>query len=348
MSDLGFGRYFADHMFLMDYTPELGWNDPRIVPYGPFTMQPANLTLHYGQAIFEGMKAFRRADGSVHILRPALHMERFIRSAERLCMPTFDTDFMVGAIAALVDIDRDWVPSQRGTALYIRPTMIAADNMLGVRPSRNYKMFVITSPVGAYYAGGMKPIRIFVEELTSRAAEGGLGEAKTAANYAASLLTAERAKKNGFDQVLWLDASEHLYIEEVGTMNIFFVIDGVLVTPPLDGTILSGITRQCVIEIARGTGIPFEERRISMPEVAAAHRDGKLQEAFGSGTAAVIAPIGELYYQGESFMIEEQENSIRDMLYRTISGIQYGEIPDTYGWMMEVGGVEEEVGSRGV
>ena len=340
-SELGFGRYFADHMFLMGFSPEQGWHNPRIVPYGPFSMEPANLTLHYGQAIFEGMKAFRRADGSVHILRPADHMERFIRSAERLCMPTFDTAFLVNAIATLVDVDRDWVPSARGTALYIRPTMIAADNMLGVRPSRNYEIFVITSPVGSYYVGGMKPIRIYVEEKTSRAAEGGLGEAKTAANYAASLLTAERAKKNGFDQVLWLDASEHLYIEEVGTMNIFFVIDGVLVTPPLDGTILSGITRQCVLEIAHATGIPVEERRISMPEVAAAHRDGRLQEAFGSGTAAVIAPIGEFNYQGESMVIEERPDSIRDMLYRTISGIQYGEIPDTYGWMMEVGAVEE-------
>lgn len=335
-SELGFGRHFADHMFLMTYTADQGWQNPRIEPYRPIGFEPANLTLHYGQSIFEGLKAFRWQDGSVNLFRPVDHIERFARSAHRLCIPAFDKDLLLEAFKKLVYVDRNWVPAQRGTALYLRPTIIAADNALGVRPSKNYLLFVITSPVGSYYAKGMAPTRILVEEKYSRAAFGGLGDAKTSANYAASLLAAEEAKAKGFDQVLWLDSQTHSYVEEVGTMNIFFVIDGVLITPPLGGTILDGITRRSVITLANEWGVPFEERRLSMDEVVEASEKGTLQEVFGSGTAAVISPVGELFYKGRSISIEEPGNSLREKLYRTITGIQYGEIPDTHGWIVRV------------
>jgi branched-chain amino acid aminotransferase len=325
-------------MFLMNYNPEQGWHDPRIAPYGSFDCDPANLTLHYGQTIFEGLKAFRWADGSVNLFRPEDHIERFQRSAERLCMPSFDSALVLDAFERLVDIDRNWVPAQHGTALYLRPTMIATDNALGVRPSNSYLMYVITSPVGSYYTKGLAPTRILVEERYSRVAAGGLGEAKTGANYAASLLAAQEAKARGFDQVLWLDSKGHRFVEEVGTMNIFFVIDGVLITPPLGGTILDGITRRTVITLAQEWGVTVEERPISMDEIVAAHNAGTLQEIFGSGTAAVISPVGELFYQDSPITVNEPENSLRERLYNTISGIQYGEIADTHGWITPVKG----------
>ena len=332
VSELGFGRHFADHMFLVNYNSEEGWHEPRIVPYDSFQMEPANLTLHYGQTIFEGLKAFRWSDNSVHLFRPKDHISRFQRSAERLCMPTFDENMLLDAFKALVNIDRNWVPSQRGTALYLRPTMMATDNALGVRPSKSYVLFIITSPVGSYYAKGLAPTRILVEEKFSRTAIGGLGDAKTAANYAASLLAAEEAKRRGFDQVLWLDSQEHGYVEEVGTMNIFFVIGGTLITPPLGGTILDGITRRTVIELAHEWNIPFEERRISMSEVVEAYENRTLQEVFGSGTAAVISSVGELFYKGHAMTLEEPADSLRARFYNTISAIQHGEMADTHGW----------------
>lgn len=335
-SELGFGRYFADHMFLMNYTGERGWHDPRIVPYGSLDLEPANLTLHYGQTIFEGLKAYRWADGSVKLFRPHDHAERFLRSAQRLCMPEFTPEFIVDSWKALVHIDREWVPSQPGTSLYLRPTIIAADNLLGVRPASTYLMNVITSPVGNYYARGASPTRILVENQYSRASAGGLGEAKTAANYAASLLAAERAKKLGFDQVLWLDAKEHRYVEEVGTMNIFFVIDGVLLTPPLGGTILDGITRRTVLQLAREWGVAHEERPVTIDEVVEASHNGKLQEVFGSGTAATISPVGELNYRGEAITITEQEDSLRKRFFDAIIGICYGTQPDNHGWIEPV------------
>ncbi len=335
-AELGFGRYFADHMFLMNYAPNEGWQNPRIEPYGQIDMEPGNLTLHYGQSIFEGLKAFRWADGSINLFRAKDHIERFARSASRLCMPDFDRDLLLEGLKELVHVDRAWVPAERGTALYLRPTMVGTDNALGVRPSHGYLLFVITSPVGNYYSKGLAPTRILVEEKYSRAALGGLGEAKTSANYAASLLAAEEAKAKGFDQVLWLDARSHEYVEEVGTMNIFFVIDGVLVTPPLGGTILDGITRRSVIELAKEWGIPLEVRPVSMREVVEASGKGTLQEVFGSGTAAVISPVGELFYQGHPITIQEPEDSLRERFYATITGIQYGEIPDTRGWITEV------------
>ncbi|HVK38515.1 MAG TPA: branched-chain amino acid aminotransferase [Candidatus Kapabacteria bacterium] len=335
-SELGFGRYFADHMFLMDFSSEKGWHDARIVPYGSLGLEPANLTLHYGQSIFEGLKAYRWADGSVKLFRPHDHAERFVRSARRLCMPEFDPEFIVDSWKALVHIDRDWVPSQPGTSLYLRPTVIAADNMLGVRPAAHYLMNVITSPVGSYYSRGASPTRILVENQYTRASAGGLGEAKTAANYAASLLAAERAKKLGFDQVLWLDAKEHRYVEEVGTMNIFFVIDGVLVTPPLGGTILDGITRRTVLQLAKEWGIPHEERRLTIDEIVEASHRGTLEEVFGSGTAATISPVGELNYNDEAITITEKEGSLRKRFFDAIIGICYGTQPDNHGWIEPV------------
>ncbi|MEP7220782.1 MAG: branched-chain amino acid aminotransferase [Bacteroidota bacterium] len=334
--ELGFGRYFADHMFLMNYDEQNGWHDPRVVPYHSFSMDPANLTLHYGQTIFEGLKAFRWQDGSVNIFRAKDHIERFRRSAERLCMPIPDSDLLFEAFKLLVDVDRNSVPAQRGTALYLRPTMIATDDALGVRPSGSYLLYIIASPVGSYYTKGLAPTRILVEERFSRATIGGLGEAKTGANYAASLLAAKEAKSRGFDQVLWLDAKSHSFAEEVGTMNIFFVINNVLVTPPLGGTILDGITRRSVIALAKEWGVPVEERPVAMSELVTAYDNGTLQEVFGSGTAAVISPVGELFYHDRALTMEEPANSLRERLYNAISAIQYGEIPDYHNWITPV------------
>ncbi len=335
-SALGFGRHFADHMFVWDYDREDGWKNPRIEPLHDLGVGPGNLTLHYGQTIFEGLKAFRWKDGSVVLFRPQDHIERFRRSARRLCMPDFNPADLLSAFKTLVDVDRRSVPTERGTALYLRPTIIASDDALGVRPSHNYTLFIVTSPVGAYYSRGSAPTRILVEERYSRAAYGGLGEAKTGANYAASLLAAEEAKAKGFDQVLWLDSKEHEYVEEVGTMNIFFVIDGKLITPPLGGTILDGITRRTVLTLSRDWGVPIEMRPISMTEIAEAHARGTLQEVFGSGTAAVISPVGELFYNGRALTINEKPNSLRERLYSTITGLQYGEVRDTYDWVVNV------------
>jgi branched-chain amino acid aminotransferase len=336
VSELGFGRHFTDHMFLMEHLPELEWHNARVEPYGTFNLDPANLTLHYGQTIFEGLKAFRWADGSIHIFRPVDHMERFVRSARRLCLPVPDLELLLEGLRTLVSVDHSWVPAKRGTALYLRPTMIAAENALGVRPSHGTLLYVIASPVGSYYARGTAPTKILVEERYTRTSIGGLGEVKTAANYAASLLAAEEARQLGFDQVLWLDSQERKYVEEVGTMNIFFVIDDVLVTPALSGTILDGITRRTVLALAREWGIPVEERAVPVKEIVRAHRRGKLQEIFGSGTAAVISPVGELFYHGESIIVPERADSICDRLFRTITGIQYGELLDSHGWMMPV------------
>lgn len=335
-SALGFGRHFADHMFVWDYDREDGWKNPRIEPIHDLGVGPGNLTLHYGQTIFEGLKAFRWKDGSVILFRPQDHVERFRRSARRLCIPDFNPTDLLSAFKTLVDVDRRSVPSERGTALYLRPTIIASDDALGVRPSHNYTLFIVTSPVGAYYSRGSAPTRILVEERYSRAAYGGLGEAKTGANYAASLLAAEEAKAKGFDQVLWLDAKEHEYVEEVGTMNIFFVIDGTLITPPLGGTILDGITRRTVLTLARDWGVPIQVRPISMTEIGEAHAKGLLQEAFGSGTAAVISPVGELFHNGAALAINEKPNSLRERLYTAITGLQYGEVKDSYDWVITV------------
>jgi len=306
-AELGFGQVFTDHMLLMDYTPETGWHQARIEPYGPFALEPATIVLHYGQSIFDGLKAFRTSSDNVMLFRPQRHLKRLNTSAARLCIPPIDERFTLAALQELVRLDANWVPRTPGCSLYIRPTLIATDPALGVHPSRTYRFFVIMSPVGAYYPEGFEPVKILVEDRYVRAVSGGLGAAKTPANYAASLLAAEEAQAQGFTQVLWLDGIAHRYIEEVGSMNICFVIDDELVTPPLDGSILDGVTHDSVIILAHNWGIRVAERRIGIDDILAAHGAGKLTEVFGTGTAAVISPICELFYKGHAIVINDRK-----------------------------------------
>jgi len=334
---LGFGTYFSDHMFVMDYATGKGWHSPRIVPYGEFSLFPAAMVYHYGQAIFEGMKAFRTEDGRIVVFRTEEYLNRFNRSADILCIPRTDVAFMKKALFELLTLDKAWVPGKVGTSLYIRPFIIATDPYVGVKSSDTYKLFIILSPSGAYYASGFNPVSIKVEDKYVRAVQGGLGEAKTPANYAASLRAGVEAKKEGFTQVLWLDALERKYIEEVGTMNIFFKIAGKLVTPALNGSILGGITRKTVIEVARHWGMPVEERQISIEEVYDAHASGKLEEVFGSGTAAVISPVGELSWKGQKIVINgNQTGPTSQKLFDFVTGLQYGRLKDEFGWVDEV------------
>lgn len=336
-SALGFGSIFSDHMFLMNYATDKGWHDARIVPYGPIPVDPAAMVLHYGQEIFEGLKAYRGKDGAILTFRPEANFERMNRSAQRLCMPTVPVEDALAALSALLRTDRDWIPESRGTSLYVRPAMIATEAGLGVRPAGEYLFLIITGPVGNYYSRGFDPVRILVEENYVRAATGGLGEAKTGGNYAASLMAAKKAKEKGFDQVLWLDGSERRFVEEVGTMNIFFRIGDELVTPPLAGSILPGITRDCVLRIARARGWKTSERRLDIAEVRQAAAAGTLREVFGTGTAAVISPVGLLRYKDEEFPVNGgKAGEIALALYEEITGIQYGEIPDPYGWVRRV------------
>ncbi len=337
-AELGFGRFFSDHLFSVDFTAERGWFDPRVQPYGAFELDPAAGVFHYGQAMFEGSKAFRQVDGSLRLFRPYAHAERMITNAPRLCMPTPTADEMVEACKALVRVDADWVPHAEGTALYLRPTLIGTEGFLGVRPANSYKYFIIASPVGSYYGGaGLKAVRIWVETVEVRAPRGGLGAAKAGANYAASLHAAVKAKKAGFDQVLWLDANTHELVEEVGTMNLFAYLGGTLVTPPLSDSILAGVTRDSVITLAHELGIPVEQRAISVKELRAAHERGDLQEVFGTGTAAVVSPVAELSFAGEPLIINGgQPGPLGLKLYETITGIQRGTVKDTHGWLVPV------------
>jgi branched-chain amino acid aminotransferase len=333
-SALGFGKIFSDHMFLMEYSQERGWHDARVAPYGPIPLDPASMVLHYGQEIFEGMKAYRGHGGTICLFRPRMNFERMNRSAARLCMPEISADDQLQAVSALLRADKDWIPASRGTSLYVRPAMIATEAGLGVRPSTEYLFFIITGPVGNYYARGFEPVRILVEQRYVRAAKGGLGEAKTGANYAASLLAATKAKEKGYDQVLWLDAGRLEHVEEVGTMNIFFVVGDELVTPPLSGSILPGVTRDSVLRIARDWRWKVSERLVGMDEVSKAVRDGALREVFGTGTAAVISPVGTLSYRGEEFTVNGgRVGELSRKLFHEITGIQNGEIPDRYGWV---------------
>jgi len=334
---LGFGQLFTDHMLVMDYNQEQGWHHPRIEAYAPFCVEPAMMVFHYGQAIFEGMKAFRLEDGNIGIFRPQTHFARLNRSADRVCIPQIDPDFILKALKQLLEIDHQWVPNAKGTALYIRPFIIATDNFLGVRPSNTYKFFIILSPVGAYYAEGFNPVKILVEDEFVRAVQGGIGHIKTPGNYAASLLAALKAKEKGYTQVLWLDAKELKLLEEVGTMNIMLKIDGEVITPPLGGSILPGTTRDSVLTILKEWGIPCAERPISIDEVMAAASDGKLEEMFGTGTAAVISPVGELRYQQQAFKINDGKvGPLSQRLFDHIAGIQYGLLPDTHGWLEKI------------
>ena len=334
---LGFGKFYTDHMFVMDYTEGTGWHDPVIVPYAPLLLDPAAMVFHYGQAVFEGLKAYRAEDGRVLLFRPDMNAKRLNRSDERLCIPAIDEEMIVHAINELVKVDADWIPSAPGTSLYIRPFTLASEPHLGVRPALTYKFVIILSPVGSYYANGIAPTKILIEDEYVRATIGGIGFTKAAANYAISLKAQEKAKKLGYAQVLWLDSQERKYIEEVGTSNAFFVIDGELVTPELSGTILPGITRDSVIALAKSWYIKVTERKISVEEIYAAHADGKLDEAFASGTAAVISPVGEFNWAGNAITINDGEiGALAQKLYDELTGIQTGRIQGPAGWAMEV------------
>ena len=334
---LGFGNYFTDHMFIMDYYADKGWVDPRIVPYGDLSLSPAAVVLHYGQEIFEGMKAYHTPAGKAVLFRPEKNMERLNLSAERLCLPKIDEDFCVQAIQKLVAIDEDWIPEGENTSLYIRPFMIGVDAHLGVHPAQHCMFIVIMSPVGSYYKEGLDPVKIFVEQEYVRAVRGGYGFTKTGGNYSASLKSQEKAEALGYSQVLWLDGVERKYIEEVGTMNVMFKINGEVLTPSLQGSILGGITRLSCLELLRAKGYKATERRISLQEVVDAAHNGTLEEAFGTGTAAVISPIGELIVGDEHMVINDGKiGETAQMLYDTITGIQNGLIPDEFGWVQEI------------
>ncbi len=335
--DLAFGNVFTDHMFVMDFQEEKGWYDPRVEPYGPFPLDPATAVLHYAQALFEGLKAFRGKDGRIRLFRPQKHVERLNKTAHRMCIPALEPDLVVKSWTTLVDVDRDWVPSAVGTSLYVRPTIIASEAFLGVRPAKEYLYYVILSPVGAYYPEGMNPVKIKVIDDQVRAVPGGLGEAKTGANYAASLYAAEEAKHQGFTQVLWLDGVHRKYIDEVGTMNIMMKIGDEVVTPPLSGSLLAGVTRDSTLTLMREWGMTVHERQISIDEVMGAAADGTLREMWGTGTAAVISPVGELAYQHHRVAINQGRiGETAQRLYDTIVGIQYGIAPDTHSWTVEV------------
>jgi branched-chain amino acid aminotransferase len=336
-SELAFGTLFTDHMFNMDYDLDNGWHNPRIEPYAPITMDPSTMVLHYGQSIFEGLKAFKTPEDKIQLFRPEQNFTRFNQSAHRMCIPAFDEDLALRALKELLKIEKRWVPSAPGTSLYIRPTIIAMDPFLGVRASYTYRFFIILSPVGAYYKEGFNPVKIWVTEKYVRAVPGGVGEVKTAGNYAASLYAGEEAHHKGYTQVLWLDGVERKYVEEVGSMNIFFVIDDEIITPALSGSILSGITRDSVIAMAEKWGHPVTQRRISIDEVVAAHEAGKLQECFGSGTAAVISPVGQIKYKDKTLAIGDGKvGSWARKFFDAITDIQYGRTQDTEGWVHKV------------
>ncbi|MBB6671192.1 branched-chain amino acid aminotransferase [Cohnella nanjingensis] len=335
--ELGFGTHFTDHMFMMDYDAGIGWHDPRIVPYQPLVMDPAAKVFHYGQTVFEGMKAFRAKDGRIRLFRPDAHLSRMNRSNVRLSVPLLDEELVLEALRQLILADRDWVPGTEGTSLYIRPFIIATEPLLGVAPSRQYRLIVILSPVGAYYAEGIRPVRIHVEPDYVRAVAGGVGAAKTSGNYAAGLKAQEEASKLGYAQVMWLDGVHRKYIEEVGSMNVFFRLGETVVTPALSGSILAGVTRDSVIRLLRHWGIAVEERSLSIDELVEAHRAGTLLEAFGTGTAAVVSPIGELQWQGEPQVIGGGvTGALAKRLYDAVTGIQRGSESDPFGWMVDL------------
>jgi branched-chain amino acid aminotransferase len=336
-SELGFGKYTTDHMFLMDYTQEKGWHDPRIEPYGDLRLDPAAMVLHYNQEVFEGLKAYCLGGGGIGLFRPEKNIERMNTSARRMAMPEVDPDLFLRAMKELVLLDRDWVPQSEGTSLYIRPTMIATEPALGVRPSNQYLFYIILCAVGAYYPEGFNPTRIYVSDAFVRAAQGGAGGAKTSSNYGPTFLVSRQAAKRGYTQVLWLDAKELQHVEEVGTSNIFFLIDNELVTPPLGGTVLPGVTRDSVLQLARHWGLNVSERRISIEEVVDGCKSRSLKEMFATGTAAVISPVGEICYKGEDLQIANGKiGELCQKLYDEITGIQYGRKEDPFGWRVRI------------
>ena len=336
-STLVFGKTFTDHMFVMDYTAGQGWHDARIVPYAPFQLDPATAVLHYAQEIFEGMKAYRTANGTIQLFRPDCNAKRMQDSADRLCIPAIPEDDYIQAVKAIVDVDRDWVPHSDGASLYIRPFVFACDVGLGVHASKEYIFCIICSPSGAYYAEGINPVRIYVEDDYIRAAPGLTGFTKCGGNYAASIKAGELAEEQGYAQVLWLDGVEKKYVEEVGSMNIMFKIDGKVYTAATVGTVLPGVTRRSCIELLKDWGYEVIEGKLAIADVMAAAREGKLEEVFGTGTAAVISPVGELRYEGEVAYINDGKiGEITHKLYDTLTGIQWGKIPDDMGWTVKI------------
>lgn len=336
-SQLGFGKIFTDYMLLVEWKAGQGWVDARIKKYEPFQIDPAALVLHYAQEIFEGLKAYKWEDGTIALFRPEMNARRFNHSAERLCMPDVPEELFVKGIEQLVALESAWVPGSEGTSLYIRPAMIAVEPHVGIKPSDHYYFYVILSPVGAYYAAGFNPVKIMVEDKYVRATPGGTGEAKTGGNYASSLKAGLEAKKKGYDQVLWLDGVHKRYIEEVGSMNMFFAYGDTIVTAPLEGSILRGITRDSVITLAKSMGLKVEERKIDVNELMQDLKDGKVTEAFGSGTAAVVTPVGTLCYAGETVQVGNGGvGKHTQKLYDTLTGIQTGKIEDKFGWMIKV------------
>ena len=333
-NNLGFGTYFTDHMFMMDYTEGVGWHDARIVPYAPIAMDPATMVLHYAQETFEGLKAYRNPKGEITLFRPEMNARRMINSNKRICMAELPEDMFVEAVEAIVKYEQDWIPTAKDTSLYIRPFMFASEASVGVHPAKSYTFVIILSPVGSYYPEGVNPVKIWVEDEYGRAVKGGTGFTKCGGNYAASIAAQVKAESHGYTQVLWLDRVHRKYVEEVGTMNVMFLIDDTVVTAPLEGSVLPGVTRDSIIHILKDWGYKVEERELSIDELMEAGRNGKLKEAFGTGTAAVISPVGQLYYKGEEIVINDfKTGELTQKLYDTLTGIQWGRLEDKYGWV---------------
>ncbi len=334
---LGFGKIFTDHMFIMDYDEATGWHDARIVPFGPLSIHPAATVLHYGSEIFEGLKAYRRHDGKVQLFRPIENVRRMNNSAERLCLPQIDEDDALFVLKEFVKTEQDWTPSKPGTSLYLRPFMFGNDESLGVHAVKHATFVIIASPVGSYYAEGINPVKIMIEDKDVRAVRGGTGYAKCGGNYAASNRAGKHAEQQGYSQVLWLDGVERKYIEEVGAMNVMFKINGEIITPALTGSILPGVTRKSCIQVLKDKGYKVSERLLSVDELHEAMKNGTLEEAWGCGTAAVISPIGELCYKGDKSIINGGKiGPVTQYLYDTLTGIQWGDLPDPYGWTVEI------------
>ncbi len=335
---LVFGTVFTDHMFIMDYSEEKGWYSPRIIPYQPLTLDPASMVFHYGQTVFEGLKAYRsKEDGTIRLFRPDMNIKRLNRSSERLTIPPVDEEQLLSYLKELLIIDKKWIPEKEGTSLYIRPFIISTEPNLSVAPSQSYKLMVILSPVGAYYKEGMSPVSILVEERYTRAAPGGTGTAKTAGNYSSAYKAQERATAKQKAQVLWLDASEKKYVEEVGSMNVFFKINGEIVTPKLNDSILDGVTRNSVIQVLKDWGLTVKEQQVEIEEIFRAHRDGILEEVFGTGTAAVISPVGQLEWNDENITIHHNKTGpLAQKLYNYLTDLHVGKEEDRFGWIVEI------------
>ena len=335
--ELGFGKYTTDYMFEMEWNEKEGWHDAKIIPYAPIPMDPSCVALHYAQETFEGLKAYRTKTGKIQLFRPDMNAKRMIKSNERLCMPAFPEEMFVEATKALVEIEKDWVPSETETSLYIRPFMFGSESTLGVHPASTYKFIIICSPVGAYYAEGMNPVKILVEDELVRAAKGGTGFAKCGGNYAGAILGQKKAQDKGCAQVLWLDGVERKYIEEVGTMNMMFKMNGEIYTAPIEGTVLPGVTRDSILHILKDWGVKVNEVSVAIDDLMKDGHEGKVEEAFGTGTAAVVSPVGELLYRDETVTINDfKTGELTQKLYDYLTGIQWGEVEDKYGWTVEV------------